>query len=63
VPTGQEVTQVQSCDERGEGAFLYRSCKFQEKSLSELTEKEFGMKVIEIDKITDALSYFNVNDT
>ncbi len=50
VPTGQAVTQIKSCDERMKGLFIHRSCKLQEKSLSELTEKEFGMKIIEIDK-------------
>lgn len=59
VPTGQAITQVQSCVERSEGAFTYRSCTSQEKPLSELTEKEYGMKVIEINNIRDALSYFN----
>lgn len=63
VPVGQAVTQVQSCDERREGSFIYRSCTSQEKPLSELTEKEFGMKVIEINNIKDALSYFNTNST
>ena len=63
VPAGQAITQVQSCDERREGSFIYRSCTSQEKPLSELTEKEFGMKVIEINTINDALSYFNTNST
>lgn len=63
VPAGQAVTQVQSCSERTEGAFTYRSCTSQEVSLSELTEKQYGMKVIEINNIKDALSYFNSNST
>lgn len=63
VPVGQAVTQVQSCSERTEGAFTYRSCTSQEVSLSELTEKQYGMKVIEINNIKDALSYFNSNST
>lgn len=63
VPAGQAITQVQSCDERREGSFIYRTCTSQEKPLSELTEKEFGMKVIEINNIKDALSYFNTNST
>jgi uncharacterized protein len=63
VPAGQAVTQVQSCSERTEGAFTYRSCTSQDVSLSDLTEKEFGMKVIEINNIKDALSYFNANST
>src|SRR5574340_686736 len=63
VPAGQAVTQVQSCDERRSGSFIYRTCTSQDKPLSDLTEKEFGMKVIEINSIKDALSYFNTNST
>jgi uncharacterized protein len=59
VPIGQAVTETQSCDERNEGAFTYRSCTSQEKPLSEITEKQYGMKVIEIGNIKDALNYFN----
>jgi uncharacterized protein len=59
VPLGQAVTEIQSCDERSEGAFTYRSCTSQEKPLSEITEKQYGMKVIEINNIKDALNYFN----
>ncbi len=63
VPSGQAVAQVQSCSERSEGAFTYRSCTSQEVPLSDLTEKQYGMKVIEINNIKDALSYFNTNST
>src|SRR6185312_703085 len=63
VPTGQAITQVQSCDEKRAGSFVYRTCTSQDQPLSELTEKEFGMKVIEINSISDALSYFNTNST
>lgn len=61
VPQGQGITQVQSCDERKEGAFIYRSCTLQERDLSTITENEFRMKVVEIDNIRDALNYFNSN--
>ena len=61
VPNGQGVTQVQSCDEKREGVFIYRSCTLQEKPLSPITENQYGMKVVEIDNITDALGYFNSN--
>lgn len=63
VPTGQAMTQVQSCDEKRAGSFVYRTCTSQDQPLSDLTEKEFGMKVIEINSISDALSYFNTNST
>jgi uncharacterized protein len=59
VPQGQAVTQVQTCDERKEGVFVYRSCTLEEKPLSPIMESEYGMKVIEISNITQALSYFN----
>lgn len=61
VPKGQAVTQVQSCDEKREGVFIYRTCTMQEKPLSPITENQYGMKVVEIDNITDALGYFNSN--
>ena len=63
IPTGQAITQVQSCDEKRAGSFVYRTCTSQDQPLSDLTEKEFGMKVIEINSISDALSYFNTNST
>ena len=63
VPTGQAITQVQSCYEKRAGSFVYRTCTSQDQPLSDLTEKEFGMKVIEINSISDALSYFNTNST
>jgi len=61
VPKGQGVTQVESCDEKKEGVFIYRTCTMQEKPLSPITENQYGMKVVEIDNITDALGYFNSN--
>src|SRR5437867_2427187 len=61
VPKGQAITQVQSCDEKREGVFIYRSCTLQEKPLSPITENQYGMKVVEIDNITDAVGYFNSN--
>ena len=63
VPSGQAITQVQSCDEKRAGSFVYRTCTSQDQPLSDLTEKKFGMKVIEINSISDALSYFNTNST
>lgn len=62
VPVGQAVTQVQSCDERKEGLFTYRTCTLQEKPLSDITQKEYGMRVVEINNIKDALTYFNANN-
>ncbi len=59
VPQGQAVTQVQTCDDRREGVFLYRSCTLEDKPLSPIMESKYGMKVIEINNINDALSYFN----
>lgn len=59
VPQGQAIVEVQSCDEKTEGGFTYRSCTAQEKPLSTITEKQYGMKVIEVNNIEQALSYFN----
>ena len=63
VPKGQGVTQVESCDEKREGAFIYRSCTLQEKPLSPITENQYGMKVVEVDNIREALEYFKSNQT
>jgi uncharacterized protein len=63
VPKGQGVTQIESCDEKREGAFIYRSCTLQDKPLSPITESQYGMKVIEVDNIREALGYFNSNQT
>ena len=59
VPQGQATVEIQSCDEKTEGVFTYRSCTAQEKPLSPITEKQYGMKVIEVNNIEQALSYFN----
>ncbi len=59
VPQGQGVIPVQTCTERTEGPFVYQSCTTEEKALSPITESKYGMKVVEINNITDALKYFN----
>jgi uncharacterized protein len=59
VPTGQAIVQVESCDEKREGVFIYRSCTAEDKPLSPITEKQYGMKVVEVNSIEQALSYFN----
>ena len=59
VPQGQATVEIQSCTEKSEGVFTYRSCTAEEKPLSPITEKQYGMKVIEVSDIEQALSYFN----
>jgi len=59
VPKEQAIVQVQSCDEKREGVFIYRSCTVEAKPLSPLTEKQYGMKVVEVSNIEQALLYFN----
>jgi len=59
VPQGQATVEIQSCSEKTEGVFTYRSCTAQEKPLSPITEKQYGMKVVEVNNIENALSYFN----
>lgn len=59
VPQGQAIVEIQSCDEKTEGVFTYRTCTAQEKPLSPITEKQYGMKVVEVNNIEQALSYFN----
>lgn len=58
VPLGQAVYNEQNCETRQEGPFIYQTCKSQEKPLSDYTESNFGMKVIEVGTIKDALSYY-----
>jgi uncharacterized protein len=59
VPQGQAIVEIQSCNENTEGGFTYRSCTAQEKALSPITEKQYGMKIFEVRNIEQALSYFN----
>ena len=59
VPQGQAIVEIQSCSEKTEGVFTYRTCTSQEQPLSPITEKQYGMKVIEVTNIEQALSYFN----
>ena len=59
VPQGQATVEIQSCNEKTEGVFTYRSCTSQEQPLSPITEKQYGMKVVEVSNIEQALSYFN----
>jgi len=59
VPQGQAVTSVQTCTEKTEGPFVYQTCTTQQEPLSPKMESKYGMRVIEIDTIEDALKYFN----
>lgn len=59
VPQGQAVTPVQTCTEKTEGPFVYQTCTTQQEPLSPTMENKYGMKVIEISTIQDALKYFN----
>jgi len=59
VPQGQAITSVQTCSEKTEGPFVYQTCTTQQEPLSPMMESKYGMKVIEISTIQDALKYFN----
>jgi uncharacterized protein len=58
VPAGEAVYESQVCEERQEGIFVYRSCTSEQKPLSPATEERYGMKVAEVDTISQALEYF-----
>jgi uncharacterized protein len=58
VPQGQDIIPVQTCSQTREGPIIYKNCT-KEKSLSSAMESKYGMKVIEINTIQDALKYFN----
>jgi uncharacterized protein len=59
VPQGQAVTPIQTCTEKTEGVFAYQTCTTEQKPLSPMMESKYGMKVIEVSTIQDALKYFN----
>ncbi|MGI0047173.1 MAG: S16 family serine protease [Nitrosotalea sp.] len=59
VPQGQAVTSVQNCTQQNEGPVIYQSCTTEQKPLSPMMESKYGMQVIEINTIQDALKYFN----
>jgi uncharacterized protein len=59
VPEGQSVIPVQTCSEKTEGPFVYQTCATEQKPLSPMMESKYGMKVIEVNTIQDALKYFN----
>jgi uncharacterized protein len=58
VPQGQAFYTQQTCQERNQGLIVYRTCQSEQKPLSEYTEKNFGMKVVEVKDVKEALSYF-----
>lgn len=57
VPKGEATYTSQSCQERQEGPFVYRSCTSEQKPLSPATEERYGMSVVEVASIDDALRY------
>ncbi|MDH5658200.1 MAG: hypothetical protein OEY17_02495 [Nitrosopumilus sp.] len=58
VPNKQGVIFVEECNESKTGNFIYKSCSSEQKPLSPITEKQYGMKTIEVSNIEDALLYF-----
>lgn len=59
VPQGQAVVPVQKCSEKTEGPITYQTCTVEQQPLSQMMESKYGMKVMEIGTIQDALKYFN----
>lgn len=59
VPQGQATTPVQTCSQKTEGVFVYQTCTTEQKPLSPTMEAKYGMKVIEVNTIQDALKFFN----
>lgn len=59
VPEGQAVVSVQSCSEKTEGPITYQTCTMEQKPLSPIMQSKYGMQVMEIGTIQDALKYFN----
>ena len=59
VPQGQAVISVQNCNEKNEGPITYQTCTMEQKPLSPMMQDKYGMQVIEVGTIQDALKYFN----
>jgi uncharacterized protein len=57
VPIGQNVYNEQTCEKRQEGLIIYQTCKSEQKPLSDYTEKNYGMKVVEVKDVKEALAY------
>jgi len=58
VPPAQSMIQVQTCEEKRIGTILYKNCRYEPASLSEITLDEYGMDVTEVKNVEEALSYF-----
>ena len=58
VPNGQAVYADQVCHQNTVGPVTYTTCQAEQKSLSDLTQSKYGMKVVEVGTIQDALAYF-----
>lgn len=58
VPQGQAVYTQQTCQQRTQGPIVYQTCQSEQKPLSEYTEKNYSMKVVEVKDIKEALGYF-----
>ncbi len=59
VPQGQAVVSVQNCSEKSQGPITYQTCTVEQKPLSPMMVSKYGMQVIEINTIRDALKYFD----
>lgn len=58
VPKGQAIYLSESCEESRQGPVIYRTCRSEPRSLSELTEDRFGMRVVEVSTVREALDHF-----
>ena len=58
VPKGQAVYDDQICRQNTVGPVTYTACQSEQKQLSDLTQSKYGMKVVEVGSIRDALAYF-----
>lgn len=58
VPKGEAVYSEQACQDHQQGPIVYRSCTEEQKPLSPATEEKYGMKVIEVENISQALQRF-----
>ncbi|MEO9319602.1 MAG: S16 family serine protease [Nitrososphaera sp.] len=58
VPPGQSSYPAETCSQSQQGPIVYRTCQSELKPLSDITTAKYGMKVVEVSNIHEALSYF-----
>jgi len=59
VPPGQAVANVEVCKDSRRGNIIVRSCTLEARDLSEIVGKKYGLKIIEVQTVEDAMRIFS----